>query len=62
MLLLQLTCQCLNITVTGHNYDAGSDSVGMSQCLVFSVTDANCDNVASAYLSVVKYYSDWSQL
>ena len=48
--------------MTGHNYDAGSDSVGMSQCLVFSVTDANCDNVASAYLSVVKYYSDWSQL
>ena len=61
-LLLQLTCQCLNITVTGHNYNAGTDSVGMSQCLVFSVTDTDCNVVASVDLSVFKYYSDWSQL
>ena len=48
--------------MTGHNYGAGTGSVGMSQCLVFSVTDTECNVVASADLSVFKYNSDWSQL
>ena len=49
--------------MTGHNYNAGTGSVGMSQCLVFSTTDTECNvEIASVDLSVFKYYSDWSQL